>query len=146
MTRLVLIAVAVTAAAVAGVLLLGRAPDVRSETPTAPLTVRTSFDPPIALFGDRVVANVVVFADTHALDTSKLRWSSDVAPLSRLGAPQVSRTTEGRLLTVSIAVPTVCLDEQCLADNGPMLLRLPAARAEAPRRGGGTEHAKAAWP
>jgi len=146
MTRVLLVAAAVAAAAVAAVLLLGRAPDVGGAAPEAPLTVRTSFDPPIALFGDRVVATIVVLADTHVLDTSKLRWSDDVAPLARLGSPQVSRTTQGRLLTVSIAVPTVCLDEQCLADKGPMLLRLPAARAEAPRRGGGTEHAKAAWP
>jgi hypothetical protein len=146
MTRVVLAAAAIAAAAVAGVLLLARAPDAPGVTPKAPLTVQTSFDPPIALFGDRVIANVVVLADTHALDTSKLRWSADVAPLSGLGATRVSRTTQGRLLTVSIAVPTVCLDEQCLADKGPMLLRLPVARAEAPRRGGGIEHAKAAWP
>jgi hypothetical protein len=145
-TRVVLAAAAIAAAAVAGVLLLGRAPDVPGVAPTAPLTVRTSFDPPIALFGDRVVANVLVLADTHALETSKLRWSVDVAPLSRLGAAQVSRTTQGRLLTVSVAVPTVCLDDQCLGDKGPMLLRLPVARAEAPRSGGGIEQAKAAWP
>lgn len=146
MTRVLLVAAAVAAAAVAAVLLLGRAPDIASVTPAAPLTVRTSFDPPIALFGDRVVANVVVLADTQVLETSKLHINDDVAPLSRLGASQVSRTTQGRLLTVSIAVSTVCLDEQCLADKGPMLLRLPAARAEAPRREGGTEQAKAAWP
>jgi hypothetical protein len=146
MTRVVAAAAAIAAAGVAGVLLLGRAPDVPGVAPTAPLTVHTSFDPPIALFGDRVVANIVVLADTRALDTSKLRWSDDVAPLSRLGAAQVSRTTQGRLLTVSIAVPTVCLDDQCLADKGPMLLRLPVARAEAPRRGGGVEQASARWP
>jgi hypothetical protein len=146
MTRVVLAAAVAAAAAVAGVLLLGRAPDVAGVTPKAPLTVQTSFEPPIALFGDRVVAHVVVLADRHALDASKLRINDDVAPLSRLGAAQVSRTTEGRLLTVSVAVPTVCLDEQCLAGTGSMRLRLPVARAEAPRRGGGVEHAKAAWP
>jgi hypothetical protein len=146
MTRVVLVAAAIAAAAVAGVLLLGRAPGVPGVTPASPLTVHTSFDPPIALFGDRMIANVVVLADRQALDTSRLRITDDVAPLSRLGTAEVSRTTQGRLLTVSIAVPTVCLDEQCLAGKGSMLLRLPAARAEAPRRGGGVEHATAAWP
>lgn len=146
MTRVVLAATAIAAATVAGVLLLGREPDVPAVAPTAPLTVRTSFDPPIALFGDRVVAHVVVTADRHALDTSRLRISDDVAPLARLGAAQVSRTTQGRLLTVSISLPTVCIDEHCLAAKGPMLLRLPVVRAEAPRRGGGVERATAAWP
>ena len=146
MTRVVLVAAAVAAALVAGVLLLGRAPDVAGVAPQSPLKVETSFDPPITLFGDRVIAHVVVLADRHALDTSRLRWSDDVAPLARLGAPQVSRTTQGRLLTVSVSIPTVCLDEQCIASKGPMLLRLPVARAEAPRRGGGVEHATAAWP
>jgi hypothetical protein len=146
MTRVVVVAAAVAAAAVAGVLLLGRASDVAGVTPVSPLTIKTSFDPPIALFGDRVIAHVVVLADRHLLDTSRLRISDDVAPLSRLGAAQVSRTTQGRLLTVSVAVPAVCLDEQCLATKGPKLLRLPVARAEAPRRGGGVERATAAWP
>ena len=58
----------------------------------------------------------------------------------------MTRTTEGRLLTVSIALPAVCLDEQCLAKSGSMRLRLPAVRADAPRRGGGVQHATAAWP
>lgn len=146
MTRVALAAAAVAAAAVIGVLLLGRPPGVAGVTPQSPLTVRTSFDPPLALFGDRVIAHVVVLADRHALDTSRLRIADDVAPLSRLGASQVLRTTQGRLLTVSIAVPTVCLDEQCLAGKGSVLLRLPVARAEAPRRGGGVERATAPWP
>jgi hypothetical protein len=146
MTRVVLVAAAVAAALVAAVLLLGRAPEVAGVAPQSPLKIETSFDPPIALFGDRVIAHVVVLADRQALDTSRLRWSDDVAPLARLGAPKVSRTTQGRLLTVSVSVPTVCLDEQCLAAKGPMLLRLPVARAEAPRRGGGVERATAAWP
>lgn len=142
LTRLTLIAVAVVAAAVAAMLLLGRAVPVPGVRPATTLAVRTSFDPPAAQFGDRVVARVVVLADRGVLDTSRLDVTEDVAPLTQLGPARVSRTARGRLLVVSYELPVVCVTEQCLAK----LLRLPAARAEAPRRGGGVARAKTAWP
>jgi hypothetical protein len=142
LTRLALIALAAAAAAVTAVLLLGRAVPVHGVRPTTALVVRTSFDPPAAQFGDRVVARVVVLADRGALDTSKLRVTEDVAPLSALGPARVSRTARGRLLVVSSELATFCVAEQCLAKR----LRFPAARAEAPRRSGGVAQAKAAWP
>ena len=143
LTRLTLIAVAAVAAAVTAVLLLGRAAPVHGVRPAAALVVRASFDPPAAQFGDRVVARVVVLADRGVLDTSKLHVTEDVAPLSALGPARVSRTARGQLLVVTYELPTVCATEQCLAKQ----LRLPAARAEAPRRGaGGVVRVKTAWP
>jgi hypothetical protein len=142
LTRLALIAIAAVAAAVAAVLVLGRAVPVHGVRPAAALLVRTSFEPPAAQFGDRVVARVVVLADRGVLDTSKLHMTEDVAPLTALGPAQVSRTTRGRLLVVSYELPTVCVTEQCLAKR----LRLPAARADAPRRSGGIARAETAWP
>ena len=142
LTRLALVVVVGVAAAVAAVLLIGRAAPIHGVRPTAPLVVHTSFDPPAAQFGDRIVARVVVLADRGALETSKLRVTEDVAPLSALGPARVSRTERGRLLVVAYELPAVCVTEQCLAKR----LRLPAARAEAPRRDGGVARVKTAWP
>jgi hypothetical protein len=142
LTRLALIAAVAVAAAVTAVLLLGRAVPLHGVRPATALVVRASFDPPAAQFGDRVVARVVVLADRGVLDTSKLQVTEDVAPLTTLGPAEVSRTTRGRLLVVSYELPTVCVTEQCLAKR----LRLPAARAEAPRRGGGVVRVETAWP
>ena len=142
LTRLALIAVAAIAAAVTAVLLIGHAAPVHGVPPATALVVRASFDPPAVQFGDRVVARVDVLADRSVLDTSKLHVTEDVAPLTALGAARVSRTVRGRLLVVSYELPTVCVTEQCIAKQ----LQLPAARAAAPRRGGGVVRVKTAWP
>jgi energy-converting hydrogenase Eha subunit A len=124
------------------VLALSRAAPVRGVQPRAALTVHASFEPPVVQFGDRVVARVVVLADRAALDTSRLRVTQDIAPLSALSAAHVTRTTRGRLLVVTYEAPATCIVDACLAAS----LRLPQAQAEAPRRAGGTAHAHAAWP
>ena len=142
LTRLALVAAAAIGAAVAAVLLLGRAAPVHGVRPAAALTVRTSFDPPAAQFGDRVVARVVLLADRRVLDTGGLRVTEDVAPLTQLGPARVTRTARGRLLVVSYELPTACVTDPCLAKR----LRLPAAHAQAPRRGGGVVRATTAWP
>jgi hypothetical protein len=142
LTRLALIAVAAIAAAVAAVLLIGHAVPVQGVRPSSALVVRASFEPPAAQFGDRVVARIDVLADRSVLDTSKLHVTEDVAPLTALGAARVSRTVRGQLLVVSYELPAVCVSEQCIAKR----LQLPAARAEAPRHGGGVVRVKTAWP
>jgi hypothetical protein len=123
------------------VLAIGRAAPIRGVQPREALTVRASFEPPVVQFGDRVVARVVVLADRAALDTSRLRVTRDIAPLSGLSRAHVTRTTRGRLLVVTYEVPATCIVDACLAAS----LRLPQAQAEAPRRAGGTAHAHAAW-
>jgi hypothetical protein len=146
LTRIALAAAAVAAAAVAGLLLLARGTPTPGLRPTAPLTARASFDPPVVQFGDRVVARLVVLADRRAVDAGSLRVSQDVAPLTQLGPVRVSRTTRGDLVVVSYELPAACLSDACLARAGPLQLRLPAARVEAPQRGGGTVAAVAARP
>jgi hypothetical protein len=144
--RRIAAAALVAAAAVAVVLLLGRDVPLHGVRPARALTVRTSFDPPAVQFGDRVVARVVVLADRGALDTSRLHVSEDVAPLTPLGPAHVTRTMRGRLLVVSYDLPTVCLSAGCVGRTTTKELRLPAARADAPRRGGGIAYAGAVWP
>jgi hypothetical protein len=142
MSRIAAAALAVSVAVTALVLVLARAAPVHGVEPRATLTVSTSFAPSVVQFGDRVVARVVVLADRHALDTSRLHVTQDIAPLSRLPGAHVTRTTRGRLLAVTYEVPATCIVDACLAPA----LRLPPARAEAPRRAGGIAHAQARWP
>jgi hypothetical protein len=134
------------AGASAAAFLAGGGGPARSLAPTATLSVHASFDPSLVQFGDRFVGRVVVLLDRHAVDASRLRVQDDLAPLSQLGPPRVSRTARGRPLVVTVDVPAACLAEQCLANKGPRLLRLPAVRVEAPRRGGGLAAAGTRWP
>ena len=146
MSRIVAASLIGVAVAIAAVLLIGHATPEQDATPVRPLTVRASFDPPAVQFGDRIVTRVVVLADRDALDTSGLRVTQDIAPLTALGATHVTRTTRGRLLVVSYELPAVCLSDDCLARTGTKVLRLPTVRATAPRRDGGVERAHTAWP
>ena len=133
--------------AVVGLLVLAHDSPTRGVVLSKPLDIRTSFAPPRVQFGDRVVARVDVVADRNALDTSRLVVTQDLAPLSRLGPVEVTRTTRGRALVASYTVPAVCIAEECLARSGAKRLRLPRARVEAPRRdGGGTATASTRWP
>jgi hypothetical protein len=110
------------------------------------LTVRTAFDPSIALFGDRVVARVVVRADRDALEMDRLRIVADIAPLAPLGPALVSSRAHGHRLVVTYEVAAVCIVEECLAAHGARSIRLPSASVDAPRRQGGLAQAHAVWP
>lgn len=145
LSRLMLVAAVAAGAAVAGVLLLGRAAPVHGIRPVRPLAARASFDPPAAEFGDRVVARLVVLADAAAVDAGRLRVSEDLAPLTQLGPARVTRATRGPLVVVSYAIPVACITGECLAPSGAKRLRLPAARVEGPRSGG-TARVETAWP
>ncbi len=141
LSRVVLGTLAIAAAAVAIVLVVaGRAP-VHGVTPTAPVTVRALFDRATVGFGDRVNTEVVVLLDRRAVDTSRVRVEESLTPLQQLGPPRVTRTTRGRLVTLTYDVPAACLDDRCLAQRGPKRLRLPSVRVKA-----GTAIVDAKWP
>jgi hypothetical protein len=144
LTRIAAAAVVAGAAVVAVVLLVGRSVPPHGARPADALTVRTSFEPPAAQFGDRVVARVVV-VDPSSADVSRIRITASIAPLTQLAAPTITRTRQGRLAVVTYAVPAVCIDEGCIGARGPRRLRLEAARVDVPRAGGTAELA-ARWP
>ena len=146
LSRIAAAAVACAAAAVAAVLVIGDSTPTHAVQPSRTLTLRTSFAPPAAQFGDRVVARVVVLADRSVLDAQHLRITAGVAPLSQLATPHVTRADRGRLAVVTYEVPAVCIDERCLGGKSPRRLRLPAVHVEAPRLDGGVLRATAGWP
>lgn len=135
--RTALVAILVLLTAVVG--------SARAEA-TPELTITTAFEPATALFGDRLVARVVVQADRDALDTDRLRIIADVAPLSPLGPALVSSRMLAHRLVVTYEVATVCIVEACLATPDTRSVRPPPARVDAPRRRGGLAQAHAVWP
>ena len=144
LTRIGVAAVVAAVAAVVAVLLIGRDAPVRGVQPLRALTVHASFAPSAVQFGERVDARVVVLASRNVLDTSRLRMTQNLGPLTSLGTAHVSQTTRGDLLVVSYDQPAVCLSQGCLARTGSKTLQLPAAIAAAPRRSGGVAHAASA--
>ncbi|MGZ4155351.1 MAG: hypothetical protein ACXVQ0_12825, partial [Actinomycetota bacterium] len=114
MTRIALVAAALGAAAVAAVLLLGRSGSAPATAPTAPVIVRSAFDPPVVEFGDALTARVVVLLDRDAVRPQTLKVTEALAPLTQLSAAKTARTVHGRLETVSITQRVACITDACL--------------------------------
>jgi hypothetical protein len=134
------------AGAVVGLLALGHSASGPSVTPTAPLAVATSLDPAAPQFGDRMLARVVVALDTNLVQGQTLTLSDDLAPLTQLGPARTSRSTQGSLELVTVAIPVSCLSAPCAARNGVARVGLPLVRAAVTRRNGRIARASAAWP
>jgi hypothetical protein len=135
-------AIAIAAAVVAAVLLLGRDAQAPAARPGAPLTVRATITPPISGFGDRLVARVAVLVDPRAVDAQRVRVTENLAPLTPLGPLHAQRSANA----VVIAIPVSCLASACTSDGGARAVSLSAVRVEAPGRKGGIVSVEARWP
>jgi hypothetical protein len=133
-------------AAVVGILALSHSTSAPAIAPTVPVEVAASFDPAFVQFGDRITARVVVALDTRLVQTQTLRITDDFAPLTQLGSARTSRSTQGSLELVTVAVPVACLTAPCVASSGQARVELPLVRASVLMRGGRTAHASAHWP
>ena len=138
--------VVVAAAAVIGVLLLGRSTSLPAAAPTAPLVVHVSFEPPTVQFGDVVTAHVVVLLDRDSVRLSTLKLSDDIAPLTQLGPPRTTRLTSGRLTVLSVELSGACLTLPCVAHQGETAVRLPRVTASVSTRDGHVLNARVVWP
>jgi hypothetical protein len=145
-TRFVLPGAVLAAAAVAGVLLLGRADSSARATPSAPLLVRASFDSPRVAFGDRLTARVTVLVDRSLVRPDTLRLSDDLAPLTEVGPARTTETTHGRLTAVSVETTAACLTDPCVARSGDTPLRLPRVTVRVESRDSRVLRADARWP
>jgi hypothetical protein len=144
--RIAAICVLAGAGAVVGLLVLGDSASAPAIGPTAPLEVAASLDPPVAQFGDRIVAHVVVALDTRRVRTQTLRFTDDLAPLTQLGPARTSSSTQGSLELVSVAIPVSCLSASCVARSGVARIGLPLVRASVTARNGRIARASTAWP
>ena len=140
--RLALAASALGAAAVAAVLLVGHDAQAPSPRPAAPLTVRATITPPVAGFGDRLVARIAVLVDPKRVDSRHVRVLENLAPLTPV-APLRARRSAG---AVVVELPVSCLASPCTSDSGTRSVALPPVRIEALARTGGILRAQANWP
>jgi hypothetical protein len=134
------------AAAVAGLLVLGRSAAAPVVAAGGSVEVAASYDPSVAQFGDRILARVVVALDTRRVRPQTLRIDDDLAPLTQLGAAQTSRTTQRSVELVTVVLPVSCLTTQCVAASGVARVRLPVVHALVRARDGRLARASAAWP
>jgi hypothetical protein len=134
------------AGAVAALLALGHSAGAPVVAPTAPVEVAASFDPPVAQFGDRILARVVIALDTRRVRPQTLQLTDDLAPLTQLGAAGTSRLTQGSLELVTVVLPVSCLTAPCVARSGVAQVGLPLVHASVLARDGRIARASAGWP
>jgi len=144
--RVAAVCVVVGAGAVVGLLVLGASVSAPAIGPTVPVEVAASFNPPVAQFGDRILARVVVALDARLVQPRTLRFTDDVAPLTQLGPARTSTSTQGSLELVTVAIPVSCLTAPCVARSGVARVGLPLVRASVTARNGRIARVSAAWP
>lgn len=144
--RIAAVCVLAGAGAVVGLLVLGDSASGPAIAPTVPVEVAASFDPPVAQFGDRILARVVVALDARLVQPRTLQFTDDLAPLTQLGPARTSSSTQGGLELVTVTIPVSCLTAPCVAPSGVARLGLPLIRASVTARNGRIARASALWP
>jgi hypothetical protein len=79
-----------------------------------PLEVTASMSPPVALFGNAVLAHVSAIADTRRVDPTGLRVKVNFAPYVPVGPPRVRRTGTGRYVQTTWTWKLRCLTNACV--------------------------------
>jgi hypothetical protein len=131
---------------VAALLALGHSASAPAVAPTARVEVAASFDAPVAGFGDRILARVVVALDTRRVRPTTLRLTDHLAPLTQLGAAATARLTQGSLELVTVVVPVSCLTAACVGRSGVVQVVPPLVHASVLARDGRIVRTSAAWP
>lgn len=110
------------------------------------LSVRVSFAPAAAGFGDTLTARIEVVADRRTVRAATVHTVYALAPLTLLAAPVERRVTRGEVTIVSTVLRAACLSERCVAATGRAVPVLAPVRADATQSDGGRVTASAAWP
>jgi hypothetical protein len=116
-----------------------------SETPGAP-TIRTSFDPPAVQFGDPLTLHIAARLDNRTVLPGTFRLTSGVSPLTQLGPSRTTRSTRGHVTVISVAIPTVCIVDACIADAGETPIHLPVVNAQVTGTDGRPRPLSTTWP
>jgi hypothetical protein len=129
--------VAAAAIAAAAVVAIAHADASGGSAQVLASSVDTSLDHTAVDFGDPVTATVTVTAPREAA----IRVEQDLAPLTELGRPRVTRVSRGGKQTVTYALRGSCLDDRCLASSGFKRMTLPPASVTV-----GTRETSVPWP
>ena len=108
---LVLVALAITAPASAGVPSVNGASLIEGNKP---LKVFASISPPVQLFGDAISAKVAVVVDRKWVDPANVRVKVHFAPYQPISRPTEVRSGRGRLTEITWTWSIRCLTTDCL--------------------------------
>src|SRR5207253_1589121 len=115
------IAAAVLAAV--AVVAIGHGDRSGSSAPAPAARVGASLDQTAVDFGDPVTATVSVTAPGDAA----IHIGQDLAPLTQLGTPRITRVTQSGSQTVTYAARGTCLDDRCVATSNVKRIALRPA-------------------
>ncbi len=124
------VAAAVALGVVAG--LLVRSGNNRSSPPVQgrTMTISTSFDPRVQMFGDPVTARIDLLFDRRRVlsAANKIRIDAPFDPYEIIAGPTLERVESGDLVHLRYTYRLVCLDRRC-ATGGPRTdVQLPPLR------------------
>jgi hypothetical protein len=99
-----------------------------------PIRVLSSVTPPVALFGDKVTASVIVLADRKWIDPTLLRPVVDFALYRPVAPPTKHESDNGRLIDIQWTWTLRCLSAKCVPIVPPSdtehVFHFPAGRIE----------------
>jgi hypothetical protein len=127
---LLLLTAAVALGVVAGLLLQSRndqgAPPARGRT----MTISTSVEPRVQLFGDPVAARIDLLFDRRRVlpAANKIRIDAPFRPYEVLGKPTIERAESGDLVHLRYTYRLLCLDRRCTTGGPRTDVQLPPPR------------------
>jgi hypothetical protein len=130
--RVVLFLAAAVALGVVAGLLLRSGDDRRSAAPVRgrTMTISTSVEPRVQMFGDPITARVDLLFDRRRVlpAASKIRIEAPFRPYEILDGPKLDRSESGDLVHLRYAYRLVCLDRRCTAGGARTDVQLPPVR------------------
>jgi hypothetical protein len=127
---LLLLAAAVALGVVAGLLLQSRndqgSPPARGRT----MTISTSVEPRVQLFGDPVTARIDLLFDRRRVlpAANKIRIDAPFRPYEVLGKPTIETAESGDLVHLRYTYRLLCLDRRCATGSPRTDVALPPVR------------------
>jgi len=127
---LLFLAAAVVLGVAAGLLLQSRDGSGSAPARGRTMSISTSFEPRVQLFGDPVTARIDLLFDRRRVlpAANKLRIEAPFRPFEVVGAPRVERAESGDLVHVSYAYRLLCLDRRCATGSPRTDIQLPPVR------------------
>jgi hypothetical protein len=127
---LLLLAAAVALGVVAGLLLQSRDDSGSAPARGRTMTISTSVEPRVQLFGDPVTARVDLLFDRRRVlpAANKIRIEAPFRPFEVVDAPTVERAESGDLVHLSYTYRLLCLERGCASVSPRTDVQLPPLR------------------
>jgi hypothetical protein len=125
-----LLAAAVALGTVAGLLLQSRQGSGSAPASGRTMSIATSVEPRVQLFGDPVTARIDLLFDRRRVlpAANKIRIEAPFHPFEVVDAPTVERAESGDLVHLRYTYRLLCLDRRCATGNPRTDVQLPPVR------------------